>query len=124
MSTGHEEDIQSFDPNEVMAKAYMKKPEEEDARDSTSTAATTENSGPLAFLGLQQKSTDMPSEEKAADNDEKKSEPGDSDKGNNVEKEEDEFSDKVGKGDTGDTGETGDTGSTGDKEEQEKMDES
>merc|ERR1712062_865414 len=48
-----QDEIESFDPNEVMAKAYMsKKPEEEAPKASD---AQVEQSGPLAFLGLQKR---------------------------------------------------------------------
>ena len=48
-----EDEIESFDPNEVMAKAYMsKKPEEEAPK---ALDAQVEQSGPLAFLGLQKR---------------------------------------------------------------------
>ena len=53
-----EDDIESFDPNEVMAKAYMsKKPEEETAKPAK-PAEPEVQSGPLAFLGLQQRPKD------------------------------------------------------------------
>lgn len=53
-------DIESFDPNEVMAKAYMTKKEEESSSSATAsgTKAGQQQEGPLAFLGLQQKSQD------------------------------------------------------------------
>merc|ERR1712062_303415 len=48
-----QDEIESFDPNEVMAKAYMsKKPEEEAPK---APDAQVEQSGPLAFLGLQKR---------------------------------------------------------------------
>ena len=48
-------DIESFDPNEVMAKAYMtKKPETEEKKKETPEPPRQE--GPLAFLGLQKTS--------------------------------------------------------------------
>lgn len=46
-------DIESFDPNEVMAKAYMTKKTEEEPAKSQSPV----QEGPLAFLGLLQKPT-------------------------------------------------------------------
>ena len=45
------DDITSYDPNEVMAKAYHKKDEKEDKREQSKTRNRA--SGPLAFLGLQ-----------------------------------------------------------------------
>ena len=45
-------EIESFDPNEVMAKAYMTKKPEDDKEEPKSQA----QEGPLAFLGLQKKS--------------------------------------------------------------------
>ena len=45
-------EIESFDPNEVMAKAYMTKKPEDDKEEPKSQA----QDGPLAFLGLQKKS--------------------------------------------------------------------
>ena len=48
-----QDEIESFDPNEVMAKAYMsKKPEEEAPK---AAEPQVEQSGPLAFLGLQKR---------------------------------------------------------------------
>ena len=67
MITGNEDDIESFDPNEVMAKAYMaKKPEDDPKVPSKSRGGTKVFSGPrsqktlggpLAFLGLQKTTT-------------------------------------------------------------------
>merc|ERR1712141_976417 len=55
MITGNEDDIESFDPNEVMAKAYMtKKPE----------VSPKSQGGPLAFLGLQKTTGDSDIPEK------------------------------------------------------------
>ena len=45
-------EIESFDPNEVMAKAYMSKKPDDDKEEPKSQA----QEGPLAFLGLQKKS--------------------------------------------------------------------
>ena len=48
-----EEDIESFDPNEVMAKAYMaKKQVEEEESPKQSPKQTPAQDGPLAFLGM------------------------------------------------------------------------
>eukprot|EP00095_Tigriopus_kingsejongensis_P004720 maker-scaffold931_size79642-snap-gene-0.11 protein:Tk04720 transcript:maker-scaffold931_size79642-snap-gene-0.11-mRNA-1 annotation:"pogo transposable element with znf domain" len=46
-----EDEVRSFDPNEVMAKAYMK------AADSKEEKRTPNHEGPLAFLGLQMRSS-------------------------------------------------------------------
>ena len=43
-----EEDLESFDPNEVMAKAYMAKKQVDEEE---STSQTPAQDGPLAFLG-------------------------------------------------------------------------
>ena len=48
-----QDEIESFDPNEVMAKAYMSKKTEEEAPKAPD--AQVEQSGPLAFLGLQKR---------------------------------------------------------------------
>ena len=45
-------EIESFDPNEVMAKAYMSKKPDDDKEEPKSQT----QDGPLAFLGLQKKS--------------------------------------------------------------------
>ena len=46
------EEITSMDPNEVMAKAYMKDNKEEEK------SKPKEDAGPLGFLGLQRKSNE------------------------------------------------------------------
>merc|ERR1712062_135200 len=62
-----QDEIESFDPNEVMAKAYMsKKPEEEAPK---APDAQVEQSGPLAFLGLHKRSKED-EEPKAMETDE------------------------------------------------------
>ena len=52
MITGNDDDIESFDPNEVMAKAYMAKKPDDDPKVSSKSQG-----GPLAFLGLQKTTT-------------------------------------------------------------------
>ena len=53
---GPDDDLESFDPNEVMAKAYMNKPVEEDSPRQTPGPLSKKRpmpsqDGPLAFLG-------------------------------------------------------------------------
>ena len=51
---GPDDDIESFDPNEVMAKAYMaqaQKPAIEDQSPKESPKQSSVQDGPLAFLG-------------------------------------------------------------------------
>merc|ERR1711971_980351 len=59
---GPDDDVESYDPNEVMAKAYMNKnkPVDEDSPRQTPGPLSKKRpmpgqDGPLAFLGLQKK---------------------------------------------------------------------
>lgn len=87
----NDDEIESFDPNEVMAKAYMtKKTQEEESSSSASSSATPkadQQEGPLAFLGLQQKSQDEDSSQDSKSDEKSEEKSGEKESNETLEKE-------------------------------------